>query len=111
MNYNGKSFKPISNSENGETSEETIFHYLQNGNVLTCEYSGGKIVKGHLLGRVDDQGNIDMRYHQINREGKIMTGICKSTPEIMDNGKIRIYEEWQWTSDDCSTGYSVLDEV
>lgn len=53
MNYNDKIFKAISNTENGETSEETLFHYKQTDNILTCEYSGGKIIKGHIIGLVD----------------------------------------------------------
>jgi hypothetical protein len=40
MNYNNKTFKPLSNSANGETSSETVFHYKQVGNVLTAEYVG-----------------------------------------------------------------------
>jgi hypothetical protein len=53
IDYNGKIFRPISNTENGETSNETVFIYKQIGNVLTSEYSGGKIKMGHLIGLVD----------------------------------------------------------
>jgi len=111
MNYNNKIFKPLINSENGETSGDTFFHYQQEGNILTSEYKGGKIRKGHLIGLVDEKGNIDMRYHQVNQKGELMTGICRSTPEIMENGKIRLHEEWQWTSGDGSQGRSILEEV
>ena len=111
MNYNGKKFRPISNTSNGETSEETLFIYKQDGNILSCEYSGGKIVKGHLIGIVNDAGEIDMRYHQVNISGELMTGICKSIPEIMKNGKIRLHETWQWTSGDGSKGESILEEI
>ena len=111
MNYNGKKFRPISNTANGETSEETLFIYKQDGNILSCEYSGGKIVKGHLIGIVNDAGEIDMRYHQVNISGELMTGICKSIPEIMKNGKIRLHETWQWTSGDGSKGESILEEI
>lgn len=110
INYHNRTFKPVSNSSNGETSSETIFHYKQNGNVLTAEYSGGKIVYGHLLGLVDNEGSIDMRYHQINLRGEMMTGICKSIPEILENGKIRLHEDWQWTSGDYSRGQSIIEE-
>jgi hypothetical protein len=110
INYNNRIFRPSQNSENGETSGETMFHYKQEGNILTSEYSGGKIVKGHLIGLVDDNGNIDMRYHQVNTAGELMTGFCKSVPEILPNGKIRLHETWQWTSGDLSKGNSVLDE-
>lgn len=111
MNYNNKTFRPISNTENGETSAATIFHYRQNDNILTCEYSGGKIIQGHLIALVDEAGNIDMRYHQANTAGELMTGICQSKPEILKNGKIRLHETWQWTSGDCSKGVSVLEEI
>lgn len=111
INYNNKKFRPVSNSENGETSEETIFHYKQEGNILTSEYSGGRIRKGLLIGLVDEHGKIEMRYSQVNDRGELMTGICTSTPEILSNGKIRLHESWQWTSGDCSQGVSVIEEI
>ena len=43
MNYNNKKFKPVSNTDNGETSEDTIFEYRQRDNILTSTYSGGQI--------------------------------------------------------------------
>lgn len=110
INYNGRIFCPVQNSENGETTAETIFEYQQNGKILTSEYSGGQIVSGHLIGLVDENGEIDMRYHQVNIKGELMTGICHSKPEILPNGKIRIYEEWKWTSGDQSSGKSILEE-
>ncbi len=110
INYNDKIFRPTSNTENGETSNETVFHYKQVGNVLTSEYSGGKIKIGHLIGLVDENGNIDMHYHQINENGELMTGICKSTPEIIENGKIILHEVWEWTSGDKSKGSSIIEE-
>lgn len=111
MNYNNKKFRPVSNTENGETSSETIFHYKQDENILTSTYSGGKIIQGHLIGLVDAHGNIDMRYHQVNEKGELMTGICNSKPEIMENGKIRLHEKWQWTAGDNSKGNSTLEEI
>lgn len=111
INYHGKLFRPIQNSENGETSAETIFQYQHEGNILTSDYSGGKIKKGHLIGLVDENGQIEMRYHQINTENELMTGICRSVPEVLPNGKIRLYETWQWTSGDLSSGNSILEEI
>jgi hypothetical protein len=110
INYNNRIFKPISNTENGETSNETVFLYKQVGNIITSEYSGGKIIKGHLIGLVDEAGNINMRYHQVNEKGELMTGICSSSPEILSNGKIRLHENWEWTSGDRSKGNSVIEE-
>jgi hypothetical protein len=110
INYNNRTFRPIANTENGETSGETVFMYSQVGNVLTSTYSGGKIQQGHLIGLVDENGNIDMRYHQVNTLGELMTGICQSTPEILEDGRIRLHENWEWTSGDCSKGQSIIEE-
>jgi hypothetical protein len=110
LNYNDKKFKLISNSENAETSSETLFHYKQVGNILTSEYSGGSIKYGHLIGLVDKSGNIEMRYHQVNDKDQLMTGICISKPEILENGKIRLHENWEWTSGDNSKGTSIIEE-
>ncbi|UTW63736.1 n-acetylglutamate synthase [bacterium SCSIO 12741] len=111
MNYHNKTFRPVETSENGEVGEETIFHYQQQDHILTCTYSGKSIRSGHLMGLVDPDGNIEMRYHQVNSKGELMTGICTSKPEIMDNGKIRLHESWSWTSGDCSSGNSILEEI
>lgn len=111
MNYHDKRFKVISVSENGEVSSTLIFHYKQKGNILTCSYEDEQILKGQLLGIVDNEGNIDMSYHQVNRQGKLMTGRCLSKPEVLANGKIRLHESWEWTSGDFSKGSSIIEEI
>ena len=111
IDYNDRRFRPVRNSANGETSSETIFHYKQEGNVLSSSYSGGRIRSGQLIALVDDEGHIDMRYHQVNDKGELMTGVCRSIPEMMPNGKIRLHETWRWTSGDGSQGSSVLEEI
>lgn len=111
MNYHNRRFRPVSNTENGETSAETEFRYQQEGNLLWSEYSGGKIRKGFLIATVSEEGNLDMRYQQINTDGILMTGICQSKPEILEDGRIRLHESWRWTSGDGSSGQSILEEV
>lgn len=111
INYHNKTFSPQSNSDNGEVDAETLFHYQQEGNILSCSYSGNSIEKGHLIGLVAVDGSINMRYHQVNKKGEIMTGTCQSTPEILPDGRIKLHEQWQWTSGDQSAGNSVLIEV
>ena len=111
INYHNRTFRPVQNSENGETTDETIFEYRQEGQILTSEYSGGRIIKGHLIGLVDEKGNIEMRYHQVNDKGELMTGVCFSKPEVLSNGKIRLHESWEWTSGDRSKGKSILEEI
>ncbi|EIM78568.1 hypothetical protein A3SI_02361 [Nitritalea halalkaliphila LW7] len=111
IHYHKKVFRPVQNSENGETNEQTLFYYEQEGNILTASYAGGAIVKGQLIGLVDTDGTIEMRYQQINQSGQLMTGKCVSKPEILKNGKIRLHEDWEWTSGDHSKGQSIIEEV
>lgn len=111
MNYNNKKFKAVENTENGESSESTIFHYRQEGQVLHAQYSGGEIEKGHILGKVDIAGNINMVYHHINKHGEIRTGKCKSTPYFTENGILRLKEVWQWADGDQSNGISEIEEI
>lgn len=111
INYNNKKFKLLSNTANGETSSATIFHYKQNQNILTSYYAGGEIIQGHLLGVVAANGEIEMRYHHLNTKNEFKTGICHSKPELMPNGKLRLHEDWQWTTGDKSSGSSLLEEI
>lgn len=111
MNYNNRKFRATLNSENGAITPDLIFHYKQTDHILTCTYHGSKILEGHLIGIVDGKGNIQMSYHQINKNGTLMTGTCNSTPAMLPNGKIRLHEEWQWTTGDKSKGKSILEEI
>lgn len=111
INYHNRKFRPISNSNTGEVSNEMIFHYKQEGDILTCFYAGENIKKGHLIGLVDQNGCINMRYHQVNQDGEMTTGICHSKPEGFNDGKILLHEKWQWTSGDHSKGSSILEEI
>jgi len=111
ISYHDKYFRPVNNTANGETSAATIFHYLQDGNIISATYSGGRIRKGQLIGIVAEDGKFNLRYQQVNEEGEIMTGICISTPELMENGKLKLYEKWKWTSGDLSEGESVVEEL
>ena len=111
INYDGRKFVPKMNSENGEVSEQTLFLYHQNESLLWAEYSGGDILKGSLIGLVSDNGELDFVYHHINRYMMIKTGKCHSVPTVMENGKIKLLEQWEWTSGDFSKGESLLVEV
>jgi hypothetical protein len=111
INYNERVFRSLSNSDNGEVGEETIFNYQQNSFLVSATYSGGAILFGHLIGLVNSDGVMEISYHHINEEGDIRTGICFSTPEILPNGKVRLHEKWKWTNGDGSEGESVLEEL
>jgi hypothetical protein len=110
INYDGRRFRSVENSDTGQVGSETVFDYHQSGNIVTAEYRGGEIAEGHLIAVCDAEGRLDMRYHHVNSLGELMTGICVSTPEILIDGRIRLREEWQWTCGSGDKGRSVVEE-
>ncbi|MGH9944058.1 MAG: n-acetylglutamate synthase [Pyrinomonadaceae bacterium] len=112
INYHDRHFAPVNNSESGEVSGATRFHYRQRGEHLVwATYEGGEILFGTLVANVIEGGALDMRYQHVNRRGELMTGRCRSTPEVLADGRLRLHESWQWTCGDQSAGTSVLEEI
>jgi hypothetical protein len=111
INYDGRRFVPVLNSDNGEVSADTVFHYRQRGDVVWATYTGGQTAFGTLVASVDAAGCLDMRYAHVNAEGELMTGECRSTPELLPDGRLRLHEKWRWTSGDRSEGESTLEEI
>lgn len=111
MNYNGRKFVSITNTENGEVSSQTIFHYKQEGSIISASYSGGEIIQGTLIGLVMDDGSLEFRYNHVNSKDEIRGGKCVSTPQILPDGRIRLYEKWQWHDAEATEGSSIIEEI
>lgn len=108
--YEGKFFVPVTNTENGEVDNQTLFAYHQSGNILWAEYYGGEIKKGTMIGLVGLNGELDFYYQHINQNNDIRIGKCHSVPRVLDNGKIELSEQWQWLNGDKSKGISTVRE-
>lgn len=111
INYHNKKFRSSQNSPNGEVDNSTLFHYSQQGNIVTGTYSGNQILGGQLIATADDTGILNMRYQHLNKDGHFKYGHCTSTPEMLPNGKIRMHEKWKWDCDDFSEGESIIEEI
>ncbi|WP_181444497.1 n-acetylglutamate synthase [Bacillus sp. 03113] len=111
INYHNRKFVSVENTKNGEVSSKTYFHYKQEDKILTATYSGGEILSGTMIGIVNDDGSLEFRYNHVNIEHEIRGGKCKSTPEILPDGRIRLFEKWQWLDQEHSEGESIVEEV
>jgi mannose-6-phosphate isomerase-like protein (cupin superfamily) len=109
LNLNGKKFKSVSSSNNGEVSSSTVFHYRQKGKVIWATYEGGEILFGTLSGSIE-KDNLVFTYQHQNNNGDFKTGKCNTFVEIK-GGKLILNEKWEWTCDDFSKGESVLEEI
>ena len=110
INLDYKKFKPFTNSKNGEVSNQTIFHYRQEKELVWAEYSGGSIIKGFLIGKIKNAA-LEFSYQHLNLDMEIMTGKCHSIVALNKEGKILLKENWEWTCKDFSKGESLLVEI
>lgn len=108
--YDGKYFVPLENTENGEVDGNTVFSYHQKNNMVWADYSGGEIIRGHLIGTAAENGELDFYYHHMNGQGQVRVGVCHSVPRVLENGKIELSETWQWLNGDKSQGISIIRE-
>jgi hypothetical protein len=111
VGYDGRRFRSVENSETGEVGPETVFSYSQDGDVVSATYGGGGVRSGVLIATADGEGNLDARYAHVNASGGLMTGECRTTPERLADGRLRLHEEWRWTSGDGSSGRSLVEEI
>jgi hypothetical protein len=103
--------RPKMNTINGEVSEETLFEYFQNDNIVWGTYSGGTIQRGVLIGRMAKNGDCQINYLQLNNSNEINTGISQSATEFLNDGRIILYEDWEWTGNKTGGGRSVIEEI
>ena len=40
-----------------------------------------------------------------------MSGECRSVPTLLPDGRLRLDEEWRWTTGDRSSGRSIVEEL
>ena len=111
IDLDGRIFQAVENSESGEVSGSTLFHYHQDGDVVWANYNGGTIVRGHLLATLTANSELEMRYHHVNVSGTLKTGTCRSRIEQLADGRYRLHEAWQWTNGSQERGSSVLEEL
>ena len=110
FNLNNRKFTALFNSAHGQVNQETIFHYFQEGELIWAKYSGGEILIGTLSGRFTTENTLSFRYGHWDDGNIFRSGICTSTLSRLEDGRIRIFEEWVW-DDESQKGESTLVEI
>jgi hypothetical protein len=111
VSFDNRLFVSSINTPNGDCDVETRFHYRQHGDRVWATYKGGRVQFGSLVAVGDLEGRLDMRYHHVDRSGRLRTGICQATPEVLPDGRLRLHESWRWTNGDFSEGRSIMEEI
>jgi len=102
--------KVIETSPNGVVNNDTLFIFSQYGNIVSAEYGGGKISKGFLVGK-NENNKLSFSFCQLHSDGKLDTGISSCELSLTENGKIRLTEHFEWASRDGENGTNVFEEI
>ncbi|WP_245980482.1 hypothetical protein [Flagellimonas lutimaris] len=87
MNLSDKKFVTTGNKD-GLSSDQTIFHYFQNGSAISGNYSGGAIQKGYVVGKQVEESKIDLLFQCLTTEGELKAGASKGTISETADGRL-----------------------
>ena len=108
LNYDGRRFSP-SDGVAGESSRVAV--YRQDGDLLWADFSGGQVRRGSLTGTCAPDGTLDFAYCMVFEGDEIVSGRCHSTPTVLEDGRIRLHEEWERYGAGGGRGVSSIEEV
>ena len=95
VNFHKKRFKLVDNSVNGTVDGQTIFHYQQEGDLVTADYSGGSIVYGKIIAQHCGD-RLQMLYTCYTHHKELKAGKATARISTTNEGKIELYLDWRW---------------
>ncbi|MEL6534546.1 MAG: hypothetical protein AAFQ98_04000 [Bacteroidota bacterium] len=110
MNLHDKRFVALEN-ESGLSGSETVFHYFQQGEVITGTYQGGAILEGSIVGKKVAEDKIELLFQCLTQDKELKVG--QSEGEITEDasGKLQLKFTWNWLNGDLSGGKSEYLEI
>jgi hypothetical protein len=88
-----------------------VAHYHQQDDLVWGEFAGGPVRRGFVVGTCDTDGVLSISYCMVLRDGAAIAGSSRSTPSVLDDGRLRLTEEWQRYGSHRDSGVSFLEEV
>lgn len=107
IDYDGRRFSPVT----GKAGPATVAHYHQQRDLIWAEFSGGEVRRGAIAGTSAADGVLRFAYCMVLCSGEAVTGVCRSIPEVLTDGRIRLTEHWERFGSGASSGISTLEEL
>lgn len=105
INYDGRRFRRA-----GDDSP-TLAVYRQDGDVVWAEFAGGAVRRGSIAGTQQPNGTLHMGYTMVLATGEVICGRTTNTPEVAEDGRLRLREVWERYGPHAATGVSYIEEV
>ena len=107
FDYDGRAFRP----GDEDPAYSPVARYHQNGDLVWGEFAGGHVRHGALVGTCAPDGTLEFSYCMVRDSGEVISGHCRSTPRLLDNGRIRLDEQWERFTPHPANGLSYLEEI
>jgi hypothetical protein len=108
INYDGKRFRKVLKDP---ADDAPTALYRQRGDLVWAEFAGGDVRRGSLAGTRDADGVISFSYSMVLDDGRVVSGHSVNTPEVLDDGRIRLHERWERYGAHADSGISSIEEV
>jgi len=109
ISYGERRFRPVGDQAGPDGRWPSVGHYHQDGDLVWAEFSGSAVRAGRLVGTCGPGGVIDAAYCMVTADGRVISGGCVSTPELLPDGRIRLVEQWRRLDGD--SGVSRIEEI
>jgi hypothetical protein len=94
---------------NGVAGAGTRLRFSQVGNRVLGRYSGGRVVRGCLAGRVEG-AEFRFRYLQREGSGELHAGRSHCDVQWLGDGRLRLIEHFAWSTR-VGSGVNVFEEL
>lgn len=105
IDFNNKIFSLVANTENGKVSNETIFEYKQEGDMVTANYYGGTIRYGKIIAILQNR-QLNMLYQCLTTSNELKAGKAIAEISFTENGKMKLTLNWEWLGSKNDKGVS-----
>lgn len=110
INLDGIKMTVILTAPNGVVNQDTLFHFKQQGELVTGEYEGGRIIKGFLAG-ISRRNSLTFTFCQVHTDRQFRSGQSACEIIFSHQGRIRIIERFSWDSPENDSGINVFEEI
>jgi hypothetical protein len=109
LNVDGRRFRDVTTLPGGDVGPGTRLDYHEETDgTVWARYAGGAVRLGFLVGQ--RRGEVlTFRYVHVTSAGETASGHCRSTIEVLADGRQRLHETWAWDSQP-GDGTSVVEE-
>jgi hypothetical protein len=108
IDYDGRRFRAAGPGPRGDAP---VASYRQRGDLVWADFAGGGVRRGSLTGLRRPDDTIDFTYTMVRTDGAVLAGRCRSTPEVLPDGRVRLHEQWERYGRHAATGTSELEEI